>query len=162
MENLNAEEIKNGLECCADANSCYDGKCPYKSDILTACTTKMSRDALALIKSQEQRIEAYRQALGEARVALAEKAIIFVEMEKQLERLNNENERLKGIYESYMLQYGTVTDKEVFLKQERANTVWKMQERLKGRFNIRKDALYPETTIHEVIDLIAEYILEEG
>ena len=51
---------------------------------------------------------------------------------------------------------------EYEMKQIKANTVREFAERLKGRFNIRKDALYPETTIHEVIDLIAEYILEEG
>ena len=35
--------------------------------------------------------------------------------------------------ESYALQYGTVADKEVWLKQERVDTVRKMQERIRER-----------------------------
>lgn len=46
-----------------------------------------------------------------------------------------EVERLERICESYALQYGTATDKEVFLKKERAETVKKMQERLINHFD---------------------------
>ena len=46
---MDRDQIIKGLESCATDNSCYEGRCPYKSDRLTACTTKMSSDALALI-----------------------------------------------------------------------------------------------------------------
>ena len=73
---LNAEQIKKALECCA-----YGGditkiqvevclSCPYFNE--GNCTDVLKENALALIKSQEQRIEAYRQELAEVRVALAE------------------------------------------------------------------------------------------
>ena len=56
MENLNAENIKRALE---------------EMNMIGVNPTAI-RKALALITSQEQRIEAYRQELGELRVALAE------------------------------------------------------------------------------------------
>ena len=80
-------------------------------------------DALALITSQEQRIK----------------------------ELTEENERLKNACDSYMLQYGTVTDKEAFLKGERADTVRKMHSLIKER--CIAGGIYPafvESTIEKV------------
>ena len=48
-----------------------------------------------------------------------------------LREKDEEIERLTRICGSYALQYGTAVDKEAFLKQERADTVRKMQERLR-------------------------------
>ncbi len=59
MSKLNAEQIKKALENWIKR---------YKSNFFR----KHAEDALALITSQEQRIEAYRQELAEVRVALAE------------------------------------------------------------------------------------------
>jgi chromosome segregation ATPase len=75
MENLNAEKIIKALECCGNGCVTDCEECPrYDIDADTArdCMEGLMRDALSLINSQEQRIEAYRQALGEVRVALAE------------------------------------------------------------------------------------------
>ena len=47
---INREQIIKALECCSDDNSCYTAGCPYKSDSLSACTSKLAKDVLALIK----------------------------------------------------------------------------------------------------------------
>ena len=52
---LNIEQIIKGLECCADENSC-EGKCPYYSNVVTVCSTNLAKDALAIIKEQDERI----------------------------------------------------------------------------------------------------------
>ena len=53
MENLNAEYIKVALKCHSDPkNKCEN--CPYNKK---CCSMALSNDALALINSQEQRIE---------------------------------------------------------------------------------------------------------
>ena len=113
--------------------------CPY-GNIGAGCRDKMSEDALALINSQEQRI-------GE---------------------LAEENERLENICQSYALQYGTVTDKEVFLKKERADTVRKMQAAIieyysKPKYQPTREHPIRHTQIEHlfaVIDQIAKEMLE--
>ena len=65
------------------------------------------------------------------------------------------------ICESYMLQYGTAADKEVWLKKERADTVREMQERLKEYlddfYNSDEDAILD---IPDLIDQIAKEMVE--
>lgn len=60
MENLNAEQIIRALECCANGGWCIRDGCPlYKDDEfgdIEKCTSELSKNALALIKSQDQRI----------------------------------------------------------------------------------------------------------
>jgi hypothetical protein len=72
-----------------------------------------------------------------------------------LEHISKENERLERICESYALQYGTAMDKEVFLKQERADTVRKMRERIKEYFPYDDDS-----GLYVVLDQIAKEMLE--
>lgn len=74
------------------------------------------------------------------------------------EILNLEIERLKIICESYMLQYGTVVHKEFWLKQERADTVRKMQEELKKTFSaLCKGEM---SDLYRIIDQIAKEMIE--
>ena len=61
---------------------------------IAKCTSELSKNALALIESQEKKIEDYRQELAEVRVALAE-----ANYDKK--KLTEENERLEHICESY-------------------------------------------------------------
>ena len=71
--------------------------------------------------------------------------------------LEAKNERLEIICDSYALQYGTVADKEVFLKKERADTVRKMQELIKER--CIKGGIYPafvERTIDQIVKEMVE------
>lgn len=47
------EEIKKGLECCAEVGRCIN-ECPYNEDWHPECVIKKSRDALAYIQQLEQ------------------------------------------------------------------------------------------------------------
>ena len=79
------------------------------------------------------------------------------EQEKRIEELEN-------ICESYALQYGTATDKEVFLIKERADTVRKMVERLKEKaIDVDTDdaALWMECVTIEDVNQIAKELLED-
>lgn len=106
MENLNAEQIKKALECCgASDKSC--SSCPLAKDY-SPCSRTMADNALALIKSQEQKIEAYRQELAEVRVAL-------VEANCDKKRLTEEAEGIKQCMEhehaSFMETFGEYGEK---------------------------------------------------
>ena len=46
---LNAEQIKKALECCATDDDCAGEQCPFYVDC-QFCITRISKDALALIK----------------------------------------------------------------------------------------------------------------
>lgn len=96
----------------------------------TSCENKMPKDALSLIK----------------------------ELTQKLELANLEIECKERICESYMLQYGTVADKEVWLKRERADTVQKMQELIKER--CIKGGIYP-AFVASTIDQIAKEMIGE-
>lgn len=79
------------------------------------------------------------------------------ELTRKLELANLEIECKERICESYMLQYGTVADKEVWLKKERADTVRKMHSEIKDR--CIKGGIYP-AFVARTIDQIAEEIVE--
>lgn len=107
---LNAEQIKKALEKVEDTYIyLYNGADGLWHEVRYS-------HILALINSQEQRIK----ELTEENEKLA----------RNLKIANLQIECKERILESYMLQYGTVADKEVFLKKERADTVREMQERL--------------------------------
>lgn len=67
-----------------------------------------------------------------------------------------EVERLQRILDSYALQYGTATDKEVFLKKERAATVRKMQAMIEER--CLKGCIYP-AFVKNTINKVAEELI---
>jgi DNA repair exonuclease SbcCD ATPase subunit len=79
------------------------------------------------------------------------------ELTRKLELANLEIECKERICESYMLQYGTVADKEVWLKKERADTVRKMHSEIKDR--CIKFGIYP-AFVARTIEQIAEEMLE--
>lgn len=67
-----------------------------------------------------------------------------------------EIERLERICDSYALQYGSAVDKEVLLKQERADIVRKMQERIERHATNG----YPRKVRLDVIDQIVKEMVE--
>ena len=77
---------------------------------------------------------------------------------KAFKELTEENERLERICDSYALQYGTVTDKEAFLKKERTDTVRKMQEVLKSHIKGTNEGMI--TNLKRLIDYHAEKMIE--
>jgi hypothetical protein len=69
MENLNAEQVKKALECCAADDGCVGEECPYYVNC-QFCITRISKDVLALINSQEQRIKELVEDLHATRTEL--------------------------------------------------------------------------------------------
>lgn len=158
MENLNAETVKKALECCsADTTDCHS--CPYSEFSEFNCFDNAKKDALALINSQEQRIEAYRQELGEVRIALAE-------ANKERQELTEENERLRE--QAYRLECDlqlNADEKAVAkaIEQTKKATVRKMQERLDKHFCHDPAFLGVEQRlIMGAVDQIAKEMLEGG
>jgi hypothetical protein len=84
------------------------------------------------------------------------------ELTRKLEIANLEIECKERICESYALQYGTVADKEVWLNKERADTVRKMQERLKAEAITIQDhtGKLGLVVLVDTIDQIANELLE--
>lgn len=75
----------------------------------------------------------------------------------EINRQKAENERKDRILESYALQYGTVTDKEVFLKQAIAEAVKEFAERLKKEIEF-SDTI---TKVERHIDNLVKEMTEE-
>lgn len=107
---MEKQQIVKALECCVKTQSicdCEEMGCPALTK--QGCQFYLRTD------------EDYE---GVIFVELIKEAISLIrDQEKRIEELEN-------ICESYALQYGTATDKEVFLKKKRADTVRKMQELL--------------------------------
>ena len=138
---LNAEQIKKALECFHQRI--------LNTDLAKKITeTEMMAiiDALALINELTEENERLHASC--------------TELTRKLEIANLEIECKERICESYMLQYGTVADKEVFLKKERADTVRKMQERLKEAPIKVGLPLFGLQTKDEVEDYANELILQ--
>lgn len=85
---LNREQVIKALECCTTINvnvkNC--GKCPLRYE---NCTIELPNACLSLIKELTEKVEAYRNELGEVRVALAE-------ANNDKKKLTEENERLRA------------------------------------------------------------------
>ena len=157
MEN---NEIKKALECCKSDDMTHCRGCPYDKGIYCMCDMSADALSLInelteenkawqkqLIAKEEKADKAYYELACEVEDLRAENENLHAsctELTRKCASLTEENDKLtrnlkianlqieckERILESYMLQYGTVADKEVFLKKERADTVREMQERL--------------------------------
>lgn len=56
-EHEKREKVIKGLECCAECGKCKS-ECPYdgKNNSMYGCTTRLAKDALELLKTQEPRV----------------------------------------------------------------------------------------------------------
>ena len=112
---------------------CVDGnsceECPYDSAVLTVCTTNMARDALALIRELTEEKERI------AHESACHRQTVIDNLQRSLEYLYEETERVK------------------------ADTVRKMQERLKAQFCDMCE--YGGYDVRRTIDQIAQEMLEE-
>ena len=159
---LNAEQIKKALECCktplaSDCENCsYTGK-RLEDGVYEGCVNCLVGDALALITSQEQRIGAQDMTISELRKR-AEKAEHDADRYAQrIKELTEENERLSASLTSTTEAYEFVNG--IVLKS-RADTVRKMQERLKAEKFTHKN--FGELVYVEDIDQIAKEMVGEG
>lgn len=128
---LNSEQIIKALECCSPSGK-HCTECVYFYRAVDGiCAPYLMADALALINSQEQRIR----------------------------ELIEENERLRSCVMSEE-QVKTIAETTIKLGIDtiKADTVRKMQERLKEQF--RDKFGYRSDYIHELIDIIAKEMVE--
>ena len=137
---LNREQIIKALECCGTSDkSC--SSCPLAKDY-SSCSKTMADNALTLINELTDENE---------------------KLKRELEIVNLQVQCKERICESYMLQYGTVADKEVFLKKERADTIQNLRDHLTTFFANDDHLKYNEVDadyINEQIIRIAMDILE--
>ena len=151
MSELKAEQIKKELEGLAKFRTCPE----------------YIKNALALINSQEQRIKELTEELvkcytDKAKLTEENAYIKHIELEAMRSEANyykmhstelaEENERLRDT--AYRLE------SEVL--REKADTVRKMQERLKKWFGDDLQRVYSNYNIHRYIDGIAKEMLEGG
>lgn len=122
MENLNAEQIIKALECCIEGEC--DG-CTY--DEQTACKEYLLHDALALIKELTEKNKNLEQAYECADSARRE-------LSSECDRLTEENERLRGFNSAKCEDCAGCTAWNCDCANIEADTVRKMQERLKMYF----------------------------
>lgn len=116
MSELNIGKVIKALECCADDNSCYNGGCPYKSDELTACTTKMSRDALTLIKELTEENKRLSAAVRTDIVLCRARGSGKTEFLRNNIRIRGDAIRADTVSEiktRFAVRFGTYTDKDM-------------------------------------------------
>jgi hypothetical protein len=126
---------------CLSGEKVFCAECAYKCAISYACHKNGAKDALDLINRQRAEIAELQHKYD---LAVAEREANIKGFTETLERLRSMNqakldmihdiraeiERKDRILDSYALQYGTVADKDVLLKQAKAEAVKEFAERL--------------------------------
>lgn len=169
---LNRDEIIKALENCLTLEYSVACKgCPlsYKDERRMDCLELLMKSALSLIKELTEERDGFENLIHTM-------SKIENRMSETIEELTEENERLKQdkkilelqieakerICESYMLQYGTVADKEVWLKKEREGTIQKYREQLHRAFaHSDSKNKFNKGVFLEAVDQIAKE-MEEG
>ena len=181
MENLNAEQVKKALECCvvnSNCNGCplWEGYVTHKNCLQTVCI-----NALALIKSQEQRIKELaeeNEAWQKHLISAEEKAgKAYYELACEVEDLRVENENLHASCTELTQSCTKLTEENERLRSDcakganalieeiqknrtiEADTVRKMQERFKERI---KGIYLDEYEAGIIIDELAKELTNEG
>lgn len=167
MENLNAEQIIKALECCASPEyRCEECPIDQKKKDDCVCGQFLAQNALALITSQEQRIAELTQANEMLSESYDHLEKTKDELIAERSRLTEENVRLRVVAD---MSDTTLTDAlrivnefcDSRIKRAKADTVRKMQERLKEHlddfYNSGEDALLD---VPDLIDQIAKELLE--
>lgn len=190
MELKEREEIIKALECCSVWENC-DG-CTYRNSVALGCTSKMMRAALALIKELTEECKDFKIRALRAENEAAKYKDRWETSKKDFERLADENETLRGLYEynsklaidaeHRLCQYQKHSDDELsrvhmlltdawesvetkdkLLEIIKSSTVRKMQEKLKEYL----DDFYTTDEdalldTSDLIDQIAKEVLEEN
>ena len=153
MENLNAEQIKKALEWCSSGGNCINCSENNKNPFLSkeGCMAVQMRNALALIKKLTEKN--------------AIQIITAIELDKQVQRLTEENERLLTvIFKKEETMQMISQEKQAYydeLQTVRADTVKKMHHKIWLEFS---DCYEEETvsigSLRASIDQIAKEMLE--
>ncbi len=183
MENLNADQIVKALECCTRSGKhCTECVYFYRA-VDDICAPYMIEDALALIKELTEKVENYRNELGEVRFALAEanndkkelteenaslkQAMehehasfmeIFGQYGEKCDRLTEENERLRA----EVSVKKKLLDKCVDLEDKvKSDTVSELQTRFAIHYGTYTDKdMTPITEVFRLLDQIAKELME--
>ena len=176
---LNAEQIKKALECCAANDGCVGEECPYYSNCIFGIT-RIYKDALALINSQEQRIKELAEEIKdltetvEVRGKVVEQLQILTnEIEEDNRKLTEENEQLRNrvvcnvvIPDEKLeeIKNECLERVELDIKAIQTDTVRKMQERLKAASHIESTITGYRYSVVDVaeIDQIAKEMLGDA
>ena len=155
---LKRDDIIKVLECISAKKDVLCEGCSYRKYDGLACHRIGAKNALALIyklTDEKYCIECSYKALKRDNERLNETC---AELERSCTELTQRCTDLTRICDSYMLQYGTATDKAVLLKKERADTVRKMQKEINKTLSALCKGDVSE--IHRMIDQIANELLE--
>ena len=148
---FNREQIIKALECCTNC-SCGT-ECPYYE--YEPCQTALDKDVLSLIKELTEENESWQKSLITQKEN-ADKA--YYELACEVENLRAENERLREDNEIKSQKRANIFEIANAYERGKADTVRKMQERLKEAFNH-----YPQRCgecCKEKVDQISKKMLE--
>lgn len=150
MSELNRDQVVKALECCASpTNMCKD--CPMPEEVKDdcRCMETISRNALALIKelAEENKAISDRYAI---------QVVTAIELDKQVQKLTEENERLRTQVEMWKSTAYCEKDRG---ERTKADTVRKIQEEIEAR--CIKGGIYP-AFVKSTIDQIAKEMIEIG
>ena len=157
---LNAEQIKKALECCAKIGcggllSVECDECPYS--VGSEDCKNLEQDALSLIKKLTEEVEGLKQCLEHEHASFME---TFGEWNDKCEKLTEENANLHAScteLEQTCKKWQSRLDIEC--KYTKADTVRKMQSEIKER--CIKGGIYP-AFVASTIDQIAKEMLESA
>ena len=129
MNEQKPEDVMKALELCnsfRDLHAC--DVCPYFRAELgdnESCTNRMAQDALALLRKNESLIEVLAKNNADLEEELAETHNLCEKKDAEIERLQSEITHLEGHREDDIKAFKTL----------KADTVWKMRERLKAEMS---------------------------
>lgn len=166
MNELNAEQIKKALGCCYMQELEHNENCPEcpYTDLYPNCSEYLGKDALVLIKELTEENEAISE-----RYAI--QVVTAIELDKQVQRLTEENERLQKALNTdiSIVRVSRGNGKTAHLRELgrikvdaiRADTVREMQERFNDK--VAKLLMSPSLQYQAsaFIDQIAKEMLED-
>ena len=167
MENLNAEQIKKTLECCSNPTGDCPDFCPLRCS--TECVQDLAENALALITSQEQRIEELAEEVADWKAIAEGYQKQFEDCAEDRARLTEENESIKQCLEhehaSFMETFGEYADACDMLTAEnerlRAEILKEISLRFATHFGTyTNDTEVKVTEVFQLLKQIEKEILE--
>ena len=121
---LNAEKVVKGLECCsADTADCHN--CPYSELAGGNCFDNAKKDALVLVKSQEQRIKELTAKITKWEEECDLRGDMWCKLNEENKRLTDENEEGNKEYKRLDREYRTLNAMYVKLTEE--NKHWQKE-----------------------------------
>ena len=188
MVEINREQIIKALEIHTGILDMPCEECPYNCDAHDEiCLDFLTKDALALINSQEQRIGELAEEVEDLKVTLLARTMALTTLKAVKKELTEENERLtrlanlrqRDLDNANDLLFKAEDEIERLMRektalecivstarnQAKADTVRKMRERLKqyidvGHYRSPTEICFSELDVANIIDQITKEMLE--